>query len=279
MNRICEVLDAGGRDVSEASSKGALPIPENPDRYISFENVSFSYRGKYNNTKAVSFNLPKGGTLGIIGATGSGKTTLIALLMRFYQVPEGNGTIRIGGRDIRTMTPAELRSRFGVAMQNDFLYADTVEENIRFGRDISHEQVVRAATMAQVHDYIVGLSDGYNYKLTVKGTNLSGGQKQRLLIARALAGQPDILVLDDASSALDYKTDAALRRALREDDSSAATTEVIVAQRVSSIKHADIILVMDRGEVIGCGTHDELMAACPIYNEIAASQMGGAILE
>ena len=279
MNRICEVLDAGGRDVSEAASKGALPIPENPDRYVSFENVSFSYRGKYNNTKAVSFNLPKGGTLGIIGATGSGKTTLIALLMRFYQVPEGNGTIRIGGRDIRTMTPAELRSRFGVAMQNDFLYADTVEENIRFGRDISHEQVVRAATMAQVHDYIVGLSDGYNYKLTVKGTNLSGGQKQRILIARALAGQPDILVLDDASSALDYKTDAALRRALREDDSSAATTEVIVAQRVSSIKHADIILVMDRGEVIGCGTHDELMAACPIYNEIAASQMGGAILE
>jgi ATP-binding cassette subfamily B protein len=133
--------------------------------------------------------------------------------------------------------------------------------------------------MAQVHDYIVGLSDGYDYKLTVKGTNLSGGQKQRLLIARALAGQPDILVLDDASSALDYKTDAALRRALREDDRSAATTEVIVAQRVSSIKHADIILVMDRGEVIGCGTHDELMASCAIYNEIAESQMGGAILE
>jgi ATP-binding cassette subfamily B protein len=267
--------------VSEAASKGSLPIPENPDRYISFENVSFSYRGKYNNTKAVSFNLPKGGTLGIIGATGSGKTTLIALLMRFYQVPEGSGTIRIGGRDIRTMTPDELRSRFGVAMQNDFLYADTVEENIRFGRDMTHEQVIRAATMAQAHEFISGLADGYDHKLTVKGTNLSGGQKQRLLIARALAGSPDILVLDDASSALDYKTDAALRGALRKDAESRgrATTTVIVAQRVSSIKHADLILVMDRGEVIGCGRHDELMASCAIYNEIAGSQMGGAILE
>ena len=289
MNRICEVLDEGRRDESEAATEGALPLPENPDRYISFENVTFSYRGKVDNTKSVSFDLPRGGTLGIIGATGSGKTTLLSLLMRFYQVPMGSGTIRIGGRDIRTMTPEELRSRFGVAMQNDFLYAGTIEENIRFGRDISHEQVVHAATMAQAHEFISRLADGYDHKLTVKGTNLSGGQKQRLLISRALAGSPDILVLDDASSALDYKTDAALRRALREDRASTEaqkdtvttdiTTTVIVAQRVSSIKHADLILVMDRGEVIGCGTHDELVASCSIYNEIAESQMGGAILE
>ncbi|MBQ3508374.1 MAG: ABC transporter ATP-binding protein, partial [Clostridia bacterium] len=210
---------------------------------------------------------------------GSGKTTLLSLLMRFYQVPRDSGTIRIGGKDIRTMTPAELRSRFGIAMQNDFLYAGTIEDNIRFGRDISHEQIVHAATMAQAHEFISKLDDGYNHKLTVKGTNLSGGQKQRLLIARALAGSPDILVLDDASSALDYKTDAVLRAALREDADIAKATTIIVAQRVSSIKHADLILVMDQGAVIGHGTHDELLASCSVYNEIAESQMGGAILE
>jgi ATP-binding cassette subfamily B protein len=288
MNRICEVLDEGKQDRSETATEGAMALPENPDRYISFENVTFSYRGKTDNTKNVSFHLPRGGTLGIIGATGSGKTTLLSLLMRFYQVPVDGGTIRIGGRDIRTMTPEELRSRFGVAMQNDFLYAGSIEDNIRFGRDMTHEQVVHAATMAQAHEFISKLADGYDHKLTVKGTNLSGGQKQRLLIARALAGEPDILVLDDASSALDYKTDAALRKALREDaesrtaaavTTSGVTTTVIVAQRVSSIKDADLILVMDRGGVIGCGTHDELVASCPIYNEIAESQMGGAILE
>ena len=281
MNRICEVLDVRDGESSEDASEGVMSLPENPDRYISFENVTFSYRGKTDNARHISFDLPRGGTLGIIGATGSGKTTLLSLLMRFYQVPVGSGAIRIGGMDIRAMTPEDLRSRFGVAMQNDFLYADTIEENIRFGRDISREQVIRAATMAQAHGFISALADGYGHKLTVKGTNLSGGQKQRLLIARALADQPDILVLDDASSALDYKTDAALRNALRADAESRdnATTTVIVAQRVSSIKHADLILVMDRGEVIGCGTHDELMQSCAIYNEIAESQMGGAILE
>ena len=300
MNRICEVLDAKGQDESESASEGSMALPENPDRYISFEHVTFSYRGKTDNTCDVSFDLPRGGTLGIIGATGSGKTTLLSLLMRFYQVPRDSGTIRIGGRDIRTMTPAELRGRFGIAMQNDFLYAGTIEDNIRFGRDISHQQVVHAATMAQAHEFISKLADGYDHKLTVKGTNLSGGQKQRLLIARALAGRPDILVLDDASSALDYRTDAAFRKALREDEATqdqttagvtttgvtttvvtttVVTTTVIVAQRVSSIKHADLILVMDRGEVIGCGTHDELQQSCAVYREIAESQMGGAILE
>ena len=282
MDRICEVLDARGQDNTEAATEGSMTLPSSADRYISFESVTFSYRGKVANARDVSFNLPKGGTLGIIGATGSGKTTLLSLLMRFYQVPIGSGTIRIGGRDIRTMTPAELRSRFGIAMQNDFLYAGTIEDNIRFGREISHDRVVRAATMAQAHEFISGLADGYDHKLTVKGTNLSGGQKQRLLIARALAGDPDILVLDDASSALDYKTDAALRRALREDAearSEALTTTVIVAQRVSSIKHADLILVMDQGAVIGCGTHEQLLESCAVYGEIAESQMGGAILE
>ena len=281
MNRICEVLDAVKTDGGEAPRPGAMALPFREDCHVSFENVSFSYRGKVDNLTDITFSLPRGGTLGIIGATGAGKTTLLSLLLRFYQVPLGSGTIRIGGKDIRTMTPAELRSRFGIAMQNDFLFAGTIEDNIRFGRELSHEQVVEAATAAQAHDFISALDDGYGHKLTVKGTNLSGGQKQRLLIARALAGSPEILILDDATSALDYRTDAAFRRALREREAlrSSRTTTVIVAQRVSSIKHADRILVLDRGEIIGCGTHEELQATCPVYREIAESQMGGAILE
>lgn len=282
MGRICEVLDAQDPEGTESFREGAAPLPEDPDRYISFEQVTFSYGGKTTNAKAVSFALPRGGTLGIIGATGSGKTTLLSLLLRFYQLPREGGCIRLGGKDIRTMTPRELRSRFGVAMQNDFLYAGTIEDNIRFGRDLTHEQIVKAATMAQAQDFISGLDDGYDHKLTVKGTNLSGGQKQRLLIARALAGEPDILVLDDASSALDYKTDAALRKALREsreNPEKSNQTTVIVAQRISSIRHADLILVMDRGEVIGYGTHEQLLETCSVYSEIAASQMGGGILE
>ncbi len=283
MNRICEVIDARGADDSEtASNQYTLAHPENDDKFISFEHVTFSYRGKTANLSDISFDLPRGGTLGIIGATGSGKTTLLSLLLRFYQLPADCGTVRIGGRDIRSMTPAELRGYFGMAMQNDFLYAGTIEDNIRFGRDISHDDVIRAATMAQAHDFITALADGYDHKLTSKGTNLSGGQKQRLLIARALAAHPAILVLDDASSALDYKTDAALRRALREDaksDQTACPTTILVAQRVSSIKHADLILVLEDGAVIGAGDHDTLTETCEVYREIAASQMGGAVLE
>ncbi len=283
MNRICEVIDARGvDDIEGISASYAEPLPPDDAAYISFENVTFSYRGKTDNLSGISFSLPRGGTLGIIGATGSGKTTLLSLLLRFYRLPADHGTIRIGGRDIRSMTPAELRGHFGIAMQNDFLYTGTIEDNIRFGRNISHEDVVRAAQMAQVHDFIVARPAGYEHKLTAKATNLSGGQKQRLLIARALAARPDILILDDASSALDYKTDAALRRALREDAEAHPDdrpTTIVVAQRVSSVKAADLILVLEDGAVIGAGDHDALTESCAVYREIAASQMGGAILE
>ena len=243
--------------------------------HISFENVSFSYLGKKDNAKNISFKLKRGERLGIIGATGSGKSTILRLLMRFYDVD--SGTVRINGRDVRSYTPEELTAMFGIVFQNDFIYADTIEENIRFGRDISHEQIVEAAKLAQADEYISAFSDGYAHAVSTAGTNLSGGQRQRLLISRAVAGRPEILILDDSSSALDYKTDANLRRALA--DALPDSTVITVAQRVSSVKSCDHILVIEDGEIIGAGTHDELIESCAEYKEISDSQMGGAFLE
>lgn len=248
---------------------------KNDGSHIAFDNVSFSYKGKKNNLSGISFSVKKGGSLGIIGATGSGKTTLISLLMRFYDV--GEGAIRIGGRDVRTIPESELHSMFGVALQNDFLYADTVAENIRFGREISDEEMKKAARIAQAEDFIEAFPEKYGHMLSQKGTNISGGQKQRLLIARAVAGAPEILILDDSSSALDYKTDANLRRALAEN--LRGTTTVTVAQRVSSVMGCDLIIVLENGEIADMGTHEKLMRDCEIYREISDSQMGGAIVE
>lgn len=245
------------------------------DAHITFENVFFSYKGKRNNLENINLSVPRGGSLGIIGATGSGKSTLVKLLIRFYDVT--GGAIRINGRDIRTIHREKFFEMFGIAMQHDFLYADTVEENIKFGRKLSHEDIVRAAKIAQADDFINAFPEGYEHMLSQKGTNVSGGQKQRILIARAVAANPDILILDDSSSALDYKTDAALRRALAENMTK--TTVVTVAQRVSSVKNCDVILVLDEGRIIGLGTHEELMEKCPEYKEISDSQMGGAIVE
>ena len=245
------------------------------DAHISFENVNFSYLGRKNNLNNVNFSLRKGEKLGIIGATGSGKTTFIKLLMRFYDAD--SGTIRIGGRDIRSFTKEELTSKFGVALQQDFLCADTIRENIKFGRDISDDDMRRAAKIAQATEFIDALPDGYEHVLTQKGSNLSGGQRQRLYIARAIAAGPEILILDDSSSALDYRTDANLRLAIASELSD--TTVVTVAQRVSSVKSCDLIIVLEEGYVIGMGTHDELIESCTEYREISESQMGGAIIE
>ncbi len=243
--------------------------------HISFENVSFSYLGKRNNVTHVSFALKRGETLGIIGATGSGKSTILRLLMRFYDADEG--IIRIHGKDVRSYAPEELTAMFGVVFQNDFLYADSIEENIRFGRDITSDAIVTAAKIAQAHEFITSFSDGYAHHVSAGGTNLSGGQRQRVLISRAIAGRPAILILDDSSSALDYKTDANLRRALSE--SLPDSTVITVAQRVSSVKNCDLILVIEDGVIIGCGKHEELMETCAEYKEISDSQMGGAFLD
>lgn len=268
-NRIAEVLDTLDKfNVAEDNSK-------NDGIHISFDNVSFSYLGKKNNIQNISVSLKKGERLGIIGATGSGKSTFIKLLLRFYE-PD-SGEIRINGKNIKSYSREQLTAMFGVALQNDFIYADTIEENIRFGRDISKEDIIKAAKTAQAHDFITATADGYSHMLSSKGTNLSGGQRQRVLIARAIASEPEILILDDSSSALDYKTDANLRRALDEDMSG--STVITVAQRVSSVKNCDHIIVIEEGQVIGQGKHEHLLKNCAEYREISESQMGGAFVE
>ena len=244
-------------------------LPDQSDAAVEFRDVSFSYKGVENNISHLSFSLRKGQTLGIIGGTGSGKSTITNLLLRFYDPDEGQ--ILLNGRDLRSIPNDELRRMFGVTFQNDFLMADTIEKNISFFRDLDPGEVRKAAVLAQAAEFIDQRDGGMDAMLTIRGNNLSGGQKQRLLIARALAGNPEILILDDASSALDYRTDADLRKALSE--SCPDTTKIVVAQRVSSIRNADLILVMEGGEVIGHGTHEELMVSCPTYQEIAQIQM------
>ena len=270
--RIAEVINTEPDLCTESEEK--YPSVKT-DAHVSFENVSFSYLGKKNNVSDVSLELGHGATLGIIGATGSGKTTLAQLLMRFYDVD--SGCVRINGRDVRTIPHGELNTMFGVVQQNDFIYAGSIRDNIDFGRGLDGAQIERAAKIAQAEEFILDCDDKYDHMINSKGTNLSGGQRQRLLIARALAGSPEILILDDSSSALDYKTDAKLRKAISEE--MGGITTVIVAQRVSSVMNADIIIVMDDGQVIGMGTHNELIASCSVYKEISDSQIGGAIID
>ena len=263
--RISLVLDAP----ADLTLRTAEPVET--DNHIIFEHVSFSYHKHKENLTDISFSLKRGQTLGIIGATGCGKSTLINLLMRLYDA--GSGRIFIDGKPIESIDAAKLHEMFGVVFQNDILFADTIASNIDLGRGLSRERLEEAAAHAQAADFIGALPDGLDHMLTSKGTNVSGGQKQRILLARAFAANPEILILDDSSSALDYKTDARLRGEIRKHYQD--TTTVIVAQRVSSIKHADHILVLEEGRVIGSGTHAELMKTCETYQEISKTQMGG----
>ena len=246
--------------------------PEEPNAnapHIEFKDVTFSYTGVGTNLEDLSFTLEHGQTLGILGATGSGKSTLLNLLLRLYDPDKGQ--VLIDGRDVRTIPYDELRQKFGVVFQNDFVAEGTIGDNIRFFRDISDEAVARAAEDAQAK-FIAQKEGGMDAQVVVRGNNLSGGQKQRLLIARALAADPEILILDDASSALDYRTDADLRASLRANHRH--TTTVVVAQRISSLRHADLILVLSDGKVIGAGKHDQLLENCDEYRIIAQAQMG-----
>lgn len=279
-HRIGEVLET-------AEDQPVLPVTaeltKNDGAVLEFDHVSFTHAAHATDENGafageqrakcledISFSLRPGQTLGIIGATGAGKTTIVNLLMRFYDANEGR--VLVDGRDVRTYPKQALREKFGVVFQNDCVFAESLRDNISMGRDCADEAIWQAAEDAMAAAYIREKPGQLDYMADIKGANLSGGQKQRLFITRALVGDPEILILDDSSSALDYKTDAALRRNIRARRADAAL--IIVAQRVSSIMSADQILVLDAGRIIGCGRHEELLRSCAVYSDIYQSQMG-----
>lgn len=274
-NRIDEVLNTCVdlqqiENIYETNSDSEPKMESKSAYLIEFEDVSFSYNKKHYNIEHISFKLKTGQTLGIIGATGSGKTTIVNLLMRFYDVDRG--VIKIKGKDIRKYSQNELYAMFGTVFQNDTIFEDTVFENINLGRNLNIEQVTKAAEYAQMLEHIKHMKNGFDSKIAIKGANLSGGQKQRILIARALAANPEILILDDSSSALDYRTDSLVRNEIKEHFKN--TTSIIVAQRVSSVMNSDLIVVVDEGLIVGIGTHTQLMLTCEEYREISRLQLG-----
>lgn len=265
--RINEVLE----------TKPEIVDPENPVTQpgergvLEFRNVTFRYPGAEQPALSnLSFRAGPGEVTAVIGGIGSGKSSLVGLIPRFYDVTEGS--VLVGGVDVRDMTQEELRKKIGYVGQKALLFSGTIAENIRYGKeDATLDEIIHAATVAQAHDFISEMPDGYDSMVTQGGTNLSGGQKQRLTIARALVRRPEIYVFDDNFSALDLKTESRLRAALRDEIKDA--TVLIVAQRVSTIINADRIIVLDEGRVAGIGTHHELLASCDVYREIVASQM------
>ena len=281
-NRIGEVIDI---------PEELTPVPESeaPDTgrkgYIVFDHVDFEYTTEDKESERdfgggqkelvlsdIDFEIEKGGSLGIIGATGSGKSTVVSLLMRFYDTTSGN--VYIGGRNVKTYKKDELHRMFGTVFQNDVIFNDTIRENIVFGRDVTEDEMKQAAEDAMAAEFIHTYEDGYDHMAQIRGANFSGGQRQRLLISRALADDPQILILDDASSALDYRTDARLRKALGAHHADATT--IVIAQRVSSIMNMDHVMVIQDGKIAGYGTHDELFDNCAAYREIFMTQMGEA---
>ena len=240
--------------------------------YIVFDDVSFSYNGSSNAVSHISFSLERGKTLGIIGGTGSGKSTIINLMMRFYDPQKGN--IFVDGKNIKSYELPSLRKHFGVVFQNDFIFHDTISSNIKMGRNISDEDMKKAAENAMAAEFIERYEEGYEHYSAIHGAAFSGGQKQRLLISRALSGDSPVIVLDDSSSALDYHTDSMVRKNILSNHKSSSL--VIVAERVSAVMNADEILVLHNGEIIGRGRHDHLMESCDEYRDIYQTQMGEA---
>jgi ATP-binding cassette subfamily B protein len=259
-------------DVEPEIDDPASPVsPAEPRGRVEFRNVGFGYDGASEPAvKDVSFVAEPGTTTAIIGGTGSGKSTLINLLARFYDVKDG--AVLVDGVDVRDMSQETLRSYLGLAPQKATLFSGTVAENLRFGKDEATDgELAEAAATAQASEFIAEKEGGMGAALAQGGVNVSGGQKQRLSIARVLARRPRIYLFDDSFSALDFKTDARLRAALRKKTGDA--TVIIVAQRVGTIRDADQIVVLDEGRIVGKGRHAELMATCPVYKEIVASQL------
>ncbi|MCR3757674.1 ABC transporter ATP-binding protein [Clostridium felsineum] len=266
--RINEVLDM----------KAEIEDPKNPEKsdegkkgYIEFKNVSFSYPGAEEKAlSGISFSAKPGETTAIIGGTGSGKSTLINLIPRFYEAD--GGEILVDGKEIKRMTQNELRTKIGFVPQKATLFSGDITSNIKFGSDnASVEDIRHAAEIAQATEFISNMKEGFDSEIAEGGSNVSGGQKQRLSIARALVKRPEIYIFDDSFSALDFKTDAKLRAALSKETKE--STVIIVAQRVSTIMNADRIIVLDEGKVVGIGTHRELLNNCDVYHEIVASQL------
>jgi ATP-binding cassette subfamily B protein len=240
--------------------------------HIAFHHVSFSYNKQKANIEDISFELYKGQTLGILGSTGSGKTTLINLIMRFYE--SDSGIISYYGKDIKDLKVKELRKSVGLVLQQDLIFSESIYNNIQFNRSKIDQMDVEMATNIAQAGFIYEREDAFDNQMATRGMNLSGGQKQRILIARAIAGKPDLLILDDASSALDYQTDMKMRKALNETLKD--TTKIIIAQRISSLKDADLILVLDNGRIVAKGTHEQLLQSSDLYQLLSKHQMGGA---
>ena len=268
--RIAEVLE------EEPTLKNPQdPIMEVADGSVVFDRVSFRYSEEAANNALsdISFSIRSGETIGIIGGTGSSKTSLINLISRLYDATEG--TVSVGGRDVRDYDMQVLRNSVAVVLQKNVLFSGTIKENLRWGdADATDEEIVRACRIAEADSFIRTFPEGYDTRISQGGTNVSGGQKQRLCIARALLKKPKILILDDSTSAVDTRTDAAIRRAIREE--LPAMTKIIIAQRVSSVQDADRILVMENGRIESLGTHEELLLSSPIYREVYESQTRAA---
>ncbi len=249
-------------------------LTEVADGSIDFENVSFRYskEAQHRALKEVNLHIPSGATVGILGGTGSSKSTMVQLIPRLYDVTEG--TLKVGGIDVRDYDLEILRDNVAMVLQKNVLFSGSIKENLRWGNEnATDEEMVKACKLACAHDFIESFPDGYDTYIEQGGTNVSGGQKQRLCIARALLKKPKILILDDSTSAVDTATDASIRKAFREE--IPGTTKLIIAQRVSSVQEADMIIILDNGMVSDVGTHEELLARCPIYQEVYYSQEKG----
>lgn len=268
--------ESAKRIVEVINEKSTLSNPENPiytvkDGSISFENVSFKYSEKAKRMALANINLQikSGETIGIIGGTGSSKSSLIQLIPRLYNATEG--VVKVAGIDVKKYDLETLRNQVAVVLQKNILFSGTIKENLRWGnKDATDEELIEACKLACAHDFISQFPKGYDTYIEQGGTNVSGGQKQRLCIARALLKQPKILILDDSTSAVDTKTNASIRKGLKEYMPN--TTKIIIAQRTASVEDADRIIVMDGGTINGIGTHEELLAENEIYREIYTSQ-------